>query len=102
MDLPGVIISDCNAASDWVRFSPVAEGLKMIDRDRVFARYWTHPQDFYDEMRHKSEKCTEVLVPDCVMSLYLVGAYVANERALLRFQQLNINLPVCIRSDIFF
>jgi len=33
---------------------------------------------------------------------YLAGAYVANERALLRFQQLNINLPVCIRSDIFF
>jgi len=102
LDLPGVIISDRNAASDWVRFSPVAEGLKTIDRTRVFARYWTHPGDIYDEMSHKSEKCAEVLVPDRIKPCHLVGAYVANEVALLRFQQLNINLPVCIRSDIFF
>jgi hypothetical protein len=102
LDLPGVIIADRNAASDWVRFSPVVEGLKAIDRERVFARYWTHPQDLYHEMSHKSEKCAEVLVPDCVMPGYLIGVYVANERALLQFQQLNINLPICIRSDIFF
>ena len=102
VDLPGVIIADRNAASDWVRFSPVVEGLKAIDRERVFARYWTHPQDLYHEMSHKSEKCAEVLVPDCVMPCYLLGVYVANERVLLQFQQLNINLPICIRSDIFF
>ena len=32
LDLPGVIIADRNAASDWVRFSPLIEGLKAIDR----------------------------------------------------------------------
>jgi len=42
LDLPGVIIADRNAASEWVRFFPVGEGLKALDRDRVFARYWTH------------------------------------------------------------
>ena len=83
-------------------FSPVVDGLKGIDRDRVFARYWTHPQDPYEEMSHKSEKCAEVLVPDCVMPGFLVGVYVANEAALQMFQQLNIGLPVRIRSDIFF
>jgi hypothetical protein len=92
----------CNAASDWVRFFSVGEGLKALDRDRVFARYWTHPEDLFEEMRHKSEKCAEVLVPDCVMPSFLLGAYVANEVALQKFQQLNIGLPVCIRSDIFF
>ncbi len=102
LDLPGVIIADRNAASDWVRFSRVGDGLKTIDRDRVFARYWTHPQDAYDEMSHKSEKCAEVLVPDCVMPSFLLGAYVANEVALQKLQQLNIGLPVRIRSDIFF
>src|SRR4030043_1442328 len=102
LDLPGVIIADRNAASDWVRFSPLIEGLKAIDWERGFARYWTHPQDLYHEMSHKSEKCAEVLVPDCVMPCYLIGVYVANERALSQFQQLNINLPICIRSDIFF
>jgi len=102
LDSPGVIIADRNAASDWVRFSRVGDGLKTIDRDRVFARYWTHPQDVYDEMSHKSEKCAEVLVPDCVMLGFLLGAYVANEVALQKFQQLNIGLPVLIRRDIFF
>ena len=101
LDLPGVIIADRNAASDWVRFSRVIEGLQAIDRERVYARYWTHP-DPYDEMSHKSEKCGEVLIPDCVMPNYFVGACVANGVALLQFQELSIGLPVCIRSDIFF
>jgi len=102
IDLPGVIIADRNAASDWVRFFSVAEGLKAIVRDRVFARYWTHPENVFDEMSHKSEKCAEVLVPECIIPGFLVGAYVANETALQKVQQLNIGLPVCIRSDIFF
>jgi hypothetical protein len=32
LDLPGVIIADRNAASDWVRFFSVDEGLKALDR----------------------------------------------------------------------
>ena len=102
LDLPGVIIADRNAASDWVRFFPVDEGLVALNRDRVFARYWTHPENVFEEMSHKSEKCAEVLVPDCVRSGFLVGAYVANEAALQKFQQLNIGLPVSVRNDIFF
>lgn len=102
LDLPGVIIADRNAASGWVRFLPVADGLKTIDRDRVFARYWTHRQDSFDEMSHRSEKCAEVLVPDRVESRLLVGAHVANQAALSQFQQLKIGLPVDIKNDIFF
>jgi len=64
LDLPAVIIADQNAASKWVRFSTVAERPGRIDRDRLFARYWTHPQDYYDGIRHKSENCAEVLVPN--------------------------------------
>ena len=102
LDLPGVIIADCNAASGWARFSSVADGIVAIDRDRVFARYWTHPEDPLDEPRHKLEKCAEVLVPDYVEARYLVGVYVATEAALSRLQQLNIALPVSIKRDIFF
>jgi hypothetical protein len=102
LDLTGVIIADRNAASDWVRFFPVAEGLKALNRDRVFARYWTHPENIFEEMSHKSEKCAEVLVPDCIKPDLFWGAYVANETALQKFQQLNIGLPVRIRNDIFF
>lgn len=102
LDEDGVIVTDRNAASGWRRFLPVAGGLSVISRERVFARYWLHPDDPYDEMSHKSEKCAEVLVPDRVDAQFIVGAYVANQAALMEFQRLSSQLPVRIRGDMFF
>lgn len=102
LDLPGIIIADRNAASDWVKFSAVEEGLRQINRERVFAQYWTHQGDSYEEMSHKSEKCSEVLVPDRVETLFIVGAYVANQAALAAFNSLNAELPVSINPVMFF
>lgn len=102
LDLPSVIIADRNAASGWVRFFSVVTGIEAINRDRVFARYWTHPDDPFDEMRHKSEKCAEVLVPDRVEHNFLKGAYVANPVALSKIQQLSLGLFISIKSDMFF
>ena len=102
LDLVGVIVTDRNAASDWVGFWPMDAGLSIISRERVFARYWTHPDDPYDEMSHKSEKCAEVLVPDRVEARFISQAYVANQAALAECQQLNSPLPVSVRSDMFF
>jgi len=102
LNLNGVIIADRNAASGWVKFSAVEEGLRHINRDRVFARYWTHPSDAYQEMSHKSEKCAEVLVPDRVETRFIRGAYVADQAALAAFNALNVELPVSINSAIFF
>ena len=101
LDLPGVIVADRNAASDWVKFSAVEEGLRQISRDRVFARYWTHP-DPYEEMSHKSEKCAEVLIPNRVEAHFICEAYVANQAALAAFNALNVELPVSINSAMFF
>ena len=102
LDLPGVIVADRNAASAWVKFSTVGEGLRQINWDRVSARYWTHPNDPYKEMSHKSEKCAEVLVPDRVEARFIVGAYAANPAALATFNALNYALPVSINSAMFF
>jgi hypothetical protein len=102
LDLPGVIVTDRNAASSWVSFMTVPEGLAAIDRDRLFARSWKHPEDMYEEMSHKSEKCAEILVPDRVEARLVVGAYVANQTALAAFQALGTGLPVSIRGDMFF
>jgi len=102
IDLPDVIISDRNAASSYVLFSPVSTGLAAIDQERLFARYWTHPDDPYEEMRHKAAKCAEVLVPDMVSLGYIMGAYVANTAALAQFEALNSGLPVSVNSGIFF
>jgi len=101
LDIEGIIIADRNASSDWVRFGSVDEGLSLIDKERVFSRFWLH-NDLIEEWRHKSEKCAEVLVPETVEPRFIKGAYVANKEALVRFQKLNCGLTVLIKSDIFF
>ncbi len=102
LDLPGVIIADQNASSEYVRFYPVTQGLAAIDKDRLFAKYWTHPENIYEEWAHKSIKCAEALVPDEVEPRYILAAYVANQTALSAFKKLKIELTVSIKSDIFF
>ncbi|MBI4556713.1 MAG: DUF4433 domain-containing protein [Candidatus Hydrogenedentes bacterium] len=102
LDLPGVIVADRNASSDYVVFRPVATGLDLLDSSRVFAQYWTHPDDPIDEMRHKSEKCAEVLVPDRVSPEFIIGAYVANPAALHRWQALGVHVTVEVRHGFFF
>lgn len=102
LDLSNVIISDRNAASDWARFNSVIDGLGALDKDKIYARYWTNANNQYDLWENKSIKCAEVLIPDRVKPKYIVGAYVANQTALEAFQQLNIQLTVSIESAIFF
>lgn len=102
MDQADVIVTDRNAAADMVRFFPVVAGLSAISNDRVFAKYWTHPNDFYEERLHKSQKCAEVLVPQRVDTKLITGAYVANQTALEAVAAVNSMLSVRIRSDMFF
>lgn len=102
LDLPGVIIADRNAASDWVRFFPADQGISALDQDLLFAQYWTHPGNRFEEMSHKSKKCAEVLAPDRVEPRFIVGAYVANQTALAAFQGLKTGLSMTIKGDMFF
>jgi hypothetical protein len=102
MDQADVIVTDRNAAADLVRFWPLDDGLAVVTRERVFARYWTHPDDFYEERRHKAEKCAEVLVPDRVDPQLIGGVYVANQIALAEVQRVKSELSVQVRSDMFF
>jgi hypothetical protein len=102
LDLPDVVIADRNAAKDYVRFYPTIDGLASLDKNRVFARYWTNARDQYEAWDLRAVKCAEVLVPDRVEPKYILGAYVANGAALDVFNQLRIRLSVSIKSDIFF
>jgi ssDNA thymidine ADP-ribosyltransferase, DarT len=81
LDLPGTIIADQNASSDYVRFANAPPGLALIDRGTVFAVYWTHPDDQIAEWRHKSAMCAEVLVPDVVEPNFISSAYVGSQVA---------------------
>ena len=69
LDLPDVVVTDRNAASEYVRFGPAPAALSLVDRELVFARYWVHG-DLIEEWRRKSIKCAEVLVPDRVDAMH--------------------------------
>ncbi len=102
LDVPGVIVADCNAASDYVRFYTMEAGIQALDRDLVIARFWTNASDPFEAMRHKSIKCAEVLVPEVLQPIFLIGAYVANTRAFQAFELLGAGLPVKINGGMFF
>lgn len=70
--LSGTVITDQNAASDYVRFYAPAQW-QLLDWDDIFARDWRHPGDQICYWRHKSRKCAEVLVPHRVETRFVTG-----------------------------
>lgn len=102
LELPGVIVSDHNAASEYARFYKMEEGLMTLDESMVFAQSWKHPENIIEEWQHKSIKCAEVLIPGKIAPGYITRSYVDNETAEKLFKAQNIKLYVAIKSDIFF
>lgn len=101
LDLAGVVVTDANAASDYVRFAAAPGGLAIVDRDLTFAEWWTDPNPIL-YYRKKSAKCAEVLVPNLVEPRFLTGVYVSCNASLARMQELDIDLQVIVDSHLFF
>jgi ssDNA thymidine ADP-ribosyltransferase DarT-like protein len=102
LDVPGTVITDQNAASDYVRFAASPDGLVHVDHALTFARNWTHPDDQIAEWRHKAAKCAEVLVPDSVQPDYIRSVYVSGDVGRQRAVGVQQSKPVQIYADIFF
>lgn len=103
MKVEGVVLADCNASSDYVRFLPPKPDYdRFLDFDDIFAQNWTHPDDPIAEMRHKSRKCAEVLVPHVVAPHFIVGARVVNESTKRRLVDLGFRLRIDIDPGLFF
>lgn len=100
LDLPGVVVTDGNASSDYARFKPAPEGLVIVNRELTFAEYWTDP-DRIEYFRKKFAKCAEVLVPNSVPPRFIDGAWVRNEEALRRFEALGVDLEVRVNGHLF-
>jgi hypothetical protein len=101
LHLPGVIVTDSNASSEYVRFASAPDGLQIVDRDRTFAEYWTD-SDRIQEWRKKAAKCAEVLVPDRVAPRFIIGVYVSCEEAKRQVEAFGLGLPVTIQEHLFF
>lgn len=99
--LRGTVVTDCNAASDWVRFlDPIQWGL--INFDDVFAGDWRHPGNPPRYYQHKSRKCAEVLVPHRIPPQLLTGARVIDQAARVRLEAQAPDLPCIVDPVLFF
>lgn len=101
LDLPGVVVTDGNAASHATRFGGAAEGLARIEKAITYARYWIHP-DPYAHAEHKRRMCAEVLVPDCLPPEFIVGAYVSCDEAAAAYAAAGLPWPAEIKRYVFF
>lgn len=92
MDRRGVVVTDVNAAAGIrPRWHPVDKGLAVLDKEELFAEFWT------DSEEHKQRMMAEVLVPWCVPPEYVTGAYVVSEETFghlppaLRWLEMKVN-----------
>jgi hypothetical protein len=102
IDLPDVVITDQNAASNYARFGAAPSALSLVNRDMVFAEFWKHPDDQIMEWRHASIKCAEVLVPDKIDSAYVLGAYVSGDVSQAALAAVAPSLITVVNSHMFF
>ena len=103
LKVSGVVLADCNASSAYARFLDPSQWA-LLDLDAIYAMDWNrqHTNDPYAYRVHKARKCAEVLVPHCVESRYLTGAYVIDQVTESKLKQLGFNLAVTIDSQMFF
>jgi hypothetical protein len=101
LGLDGTVITDCNAASDWVRFLHPRQWA-AIDFDDVFAEDWRHPGNPPRYYQHKSRKCAEVLVPHRVAPQMVVGARVIDAAARARLGAQAPDLQSVVDPVMFF
>ena len=105
LDEPNVIISDRNASSGYVLFSPSPSGLKNLDTVLIFADDWTD-DDPIEYWIRKSTICAEVLVPDYVEPKFITGVYVSCKDTFQKVKQLlrgsSLVEKILINPELFF
>jgi ssDNA thymidine ADP-ribosyltransferase DarT-like protein len=102
LELPGVAVTDRNAAKSWRRTQLVSDkGLEIVDRATTFAERWDHP-DPLEKERRKTAGQAEVLVPDRVEPRYVRGAYLPSRKACAELHAIAPNLPMLPWPYLFF
>ncbi len=99
--LKDVVISDRNAARMEARFAPAPDGLKIVDNEKTFAKYWTN-EDYLIAQDLKARKCAEVLVPYKIKSEFITEIYVSCEKAKATLKSQGFNMPIKIDDFLFF
>jgi hypothetical protein len=100
LEIKGVVITDQNAASNYVRFYPAGD-YRVLDFDQIYADDWRHA-DRIDYWRHKSAKCAEILVPNAIAMDFIQKGYVTNEIARTHLLATGFPKPVELLPRLFF
>jgi hypothetical protein len=107
LQLPGVVITDQNAATSFVRFLAPNQWQELNWND-IYARYWSRPggpttleEQVADRLR-KARKCAEVLVPQRVEPGQLIGAYIVDVAARGKMEAAGFGLPMFVSPDMYF
>lgn len=87
LTLPGVVIADGNAASGPTAFWQSPSGLSKVDKDTVFAEWWTDANEFV-LWENRRVKCAEVLIPNGLGAKFISAAYVSCDAAEARLRAL--------------
>ncbi len=101
LDLPGVMVTDRNAATTIARFYSPAEGILALDASLVFADWWTDRAALEQE-RRRQIRCAEVLVPDFVPPTFIEGAFVSCDASGHVISGLAPTLPAAVNPHLFF
>lgn len=101
LGLKGTVISDQNAASDYVRFLDPKQW-QVLDFDAIYAMDWRHPGDPAAFWRHKAQKCAEVLVPNRVDVQFIKGAHVLDDASKAKLVASGFKLPITTSPVLFF
>lgn len=101
LDLAGVVVTDSNASSTYVRFAKAPSGLEIVNGSLTFAEYWTDENPI-EQFRRKAAKCAEVLVPHCIPPQYVLKGYVADAGTAAALSKLAVHLAVVAEPTLFF
>ncbi|MDZ4121132.1 MAG: DUF4433 domain-containing protein [Candidatus Cloacimonadaceae bacterium] len=101
LNIPGTVITDSNASSDYVRFYPSPAGLQSIDFQLIYSEDWRDRDEIQYYLK-KSRKCAEVLVPHCVPFMHVTGVYVGSESAKQALENSSLGLTIILSPIMFF
>ena len=76
-------------------------GIRNIDFNLVYATWWKD-DDYYVEMKKKSIKCAEVLVPYEVPYDFIVCAAVVSEQAKCNLEAVGFDKAIVVKPGLFF
>ena len=101
LNLPGVVVTDRNAARMGAQFISPEEMTEILDFGKIYMKYWI-TDDKYVSDENKAIKCAEVLVPDAIPFEYITGALVVSDSAEQKMKEQGFPHRIVVDETKFF